>query len=145
MTPFPTRHRSNPLAIRCTAALWLVLSVGLLATAASLEPDCRGIGTHQQLGLRACDYRTSYGHDCPTCGMTTAFSLVARSDFIAAASVQPAGTLAAVLLAMSTWLAGWSLVTGRSIGPIITPLWRWRTAAILLAIVAGGWALKLLA
>src|SRR5207247_577108 len=43
----------------------------LLGVARLVEPDLRGYGTHEQLGLPPCTFRLLTGIACPSCGMTT--------------------------------------------------------------------------
>ncbi|MBM3787244.1 MAG: DUF2752 domain-containing protein [Acidobacteria bacterium] len=64
---------------------------GVLAVAAGLIPDGNGLGTHTQLGLPACGFRTLTGKACPSCGLTTSFALAVRGRFLDAAAVQPFG------------------------------------------------------
>ena len=57
--------------------LWLVVLVWAIplvlgTMALVLEPDARGHGTHEQLGLPACHARDWLGVPCPGCGVTTA-------------------------------------------------------------------------
>ncbi len=49
--------------------------VVVLGVARWLEPDAKGYGTHQQLGLPPCSSILLFGSKCPACGMTTAWSL----------------------------------------------------------------------
>ncbi|XZE36433.1 DUF2752 domain-containing protein [Pirellulaceae bacterium SH501] len=65
----------------------------LLGTAACLEPAATGFGTHRQLGLPACTWMELWGMRCPSCGMTTSWSLALRGDWYAAARANPAGLL----------------------------------------------------
>ena len=62
----------------------------------------RSLGTHEQLGLPPCGFRTLTGHPCPGCGMTTCFSLLAHGDFPAAWTVNWAGVIAAGCIAFLT-------------------------------------------
>ena len=48
------------------------LGLTLLVTARNLEPDPRGFGTHEQLGLTPCYFQELTGHVCLLCGGTTA-------------------------------------------------------------------------
>jgi len=71
-------------------------ALALLGVAAALQPNPRGLGTHEQLGLRACGFHERTGYPCPTCGMTTAFAYAARGRLVEAFVVQPAGALLAL-------------------------------------------------
>ncbi len=44
--------------------------VVVLGVARWLEPDAKGYGTHQQLGLPPCSSILLFGSKCPACGMT---------------------------------------------------------------------------
>jgi hypothetical protein len=58
-----------------------------------LDPDPRGFGTHEQLGLRPCLTAWLVHVPCPFCGMTTAFSQMAHGHVVEAFVCQPAGAL----------------------------------------------------
>jgi hypothetical protein len=90
--------------------------LALLAVAAWLEPDPQGLGTHQQLGLPPCTFRTLFGLPCPTCGMTTAWAHLVRGELGGALRANAAGALLAMLaVAGIPWLAG-SAIRGRWLG-----------------------------
>jgi hypothetical protein len=119
------------------------LLLGLLATAAWLTPNPRGMGTHQQLGLPPCTIVAWYGVPCPSCGMTTAWAHLLRGQPIAAARANAGGALLGLLAAVcGPWLFG-SGLTGRwLIGPPREGL----TLAAGLAIVVvtlAQWTLRL--
>lgn len=84
------RLRSNQRLVVATVAgaLLLLLVVGL-----GLNPDPRGLGTHEQLGLPPCRTAGLFHVPCPFCGMTTAFSEMAHGRPVAAFLCQPAGAL----------------------------------------------------
>jgi Protein of unknown function (DUF2752) len=107
-----------------------------------LEPDPRGYGTHRQLGLPECTFRTVFSKPCPGCGMTTSFSYFVRGEVLAAAQANSAGLLLAMVSAL---LIPWCLISavrGRlwcvdeplmvfaclviALGAIATSLWLWR-------------------
>ena len=127
---------------RSLAALALVGTVVVFGLARWLEPDPRGFGTHQQLGLPECTFRRLTGVTCPHCGMTTSFSWFVRGEFHNALRTNAAGLIAAVLsAAASQWLllsviAGrwvWIAVSGRCVlmtfaawTAFAVVLWIWR-------------------
>jgi len=47
--------------------------------------------THTGLPLPPCGFKSMFHKPCPSCGMTTSFSLIVRGRFIEAAKAQPAG------------------------------------------------------
>lgn len=107
-------------------AVCLVAGFGL---ALCLEPDPRGYGTHQRLGLPECTIRSLFDGPCPGCGMTTSFAYFVRGEFRASAQANPAGLwMAAGCLALIPW-CGVSAYRGRLWG-VDDP---WPTAAVLAA------------
>ncbi len=104
-------HRGRLLVAACGVA-----AVVLLATARGLNPDPRGFGTHEQLGLSACGFTRLTGWRCPTCGMTTSWSHAARGNVGAALAASGGGT---VLFAMTLLATPWALasaIAGRWLG-----------------------------
>ena len=88
-----------------------IVLLGLLATAARLEPSSRGFGTHQQLGLAQCSMLSLTGGTmrCPSCGMTTSWSHMMRGQVLGALQSNVGGTL----LAVAAMISGpWMLVSG---------------------------------
>jgi hypothetical protein len=83
--------------------------LSLLIVAALLDPDPRGLGTHQRLGLPPCTFQQWTGYRCPSCGMTTAWSNLARGRVGAALRANVGGV---VLALASLVLAPWTLVAG---------------------------------
>ena len=115
----------------------------LLAVAAWLQPDPRGLGTHQQFGLPPCTLRALFDLPCPTCGMTTAWAHLVRGELGAALRVNAAGALLAMLaVAAVPWLTG-SAATGRWLGrPPSGNAVAWTAAGIcLIALIQ--WGLRL--
>lgn len=105
----------GPVAGRVYAAAFAVAALVVLAVAAKLTPDPHGAGTHQQLGLPPCGFMVMSGLPCPTCGMTTAFSLTVRGRVVAALEAQ-AGGFALALATLATGVLGvFALLTGRKV------------------------------
>lgn len=119
--------------------------MALLLTAAWLEPDPRGRGTHEQLGLPPCTFSFMFNQPCPTCGMTTSWAYVMRGDFAAACAANVGGMILAVLaLPISLWTLTCAMA-GRM-------LWVQRfdriglaVGVIVVAITLADWARRLLA
>jgi hypothetical protein len=98
---------------RLLATAASIALVFLLAVARSLEPDPRGHGTHEQLGLPPCSFIVLYGRPCPACGMTTAWAWVVRGRLDAAVCANTTGTILCILaLIAAPWLVA-SAVNGR--------------------------------
>jgi hypothetical protein len=96
------------LARRIALAVAALVLCGLLATAASLKPDARGYGTHQQLGLPPCTFYVIFHKPCPSCGMTTSWAWLLRGEIGHALSANAGGALLAVL---SLVAAPWMLIS----------------------------------
>lgn len=98
-----SRHRS-----------WLVglvlAPIALVALGLWLQPDPRGHGTHEQLGLRACLAPEVLGIPCPGCGWTTSVSLTCHGRLGEAWLTHPMGPIA---VALALGVAGWALVQHR--------------------------------
>lgn len=77
-------------------AAWSLILLGGFFVAYRLEPDPRGFGTHQRLGLPPCTIRTVFGIPCPSCGMTTSIANVTKGHFREAAQAN----LSAMLLSL---------------------------------------------
>lgn len=121
----------------------LLVPVVLAAMGTFLEPDARGLGTHEQLGMRPCTTMDLWGVPCPGCGVTTAVTLAARGRLWDSFVTQPFGfALALGAVAFVAW-ALWGQATGRDLyrGLMEVPLARWGTG--LVAIVLTAWIYKL--
>ena len=69
--------------------------------------------THTQLNLPACHFKAITGQPCPSCGMTSSFSLLMHGDPLNSLRDNFAGTLLALIgLAFLPWSAA-SIVRGR--------------------------------
>lgn len=133
----------NPTGSRARAALVFACCVTLLSVAAWLRPDRSGMGSHQQLGLPACNMVTVTGYPCPTCGMTTAFTYTVRGRWISAFQAQPAGFALAIMTAGAALASLVVLVTGQV---WVINWYRISPALVTLLAIAGillGWIFKL--
>jgi hypothetical protein len=103
----PRNQRSGyPIgrAARLLLVGWSLFLVAGFAVAYSVEPDPRGFGTHQRLGLPECSFKLIFDIPCPSCGMTTSFANFTRGRFADAARANIAGLLLAVVsLVMIPW------------------------------------------
>lgn len=127
---------------RIAAGLVFTATAGVLLVAWMLEPAQRGFGTHQALGLPACSWPARFGVPCPSCGMTTAFSLAAKGRLIDGFVAQPMGLLLAVAAGMAMVGAALTLVTGRTVWPVYERLWTARGAWFLGLAVVLAWGYK---
>lgn len=128
---------------RVVLALLALGVVVVMGVAMRLRPDARGFGTHTQMGLGPCAFKTIFGKPCPSCGMTTAFSCVVRGRLPQAWRANPAGlVIASTCLALVPWLI-FSSVSGRTWpfrsaeGPLVSVV----LSSVALALVS--WAFRL--
>ncbi len=127
------------LSLLAFAASFLAVA----AVAAWLEPDARGVGTHQQLGLAPCSAQALFHFPCPFCGMTTAFAHMADGNVLRAFQTQPAGALGFIAGATAAPVALICGALGR--GPAAVRR-AFRSRALLLAgavVLALGWVYKI--
>lgn len=80
----------------------------LLCVAGALEPNPRGLGTHQKLGLPPCTMRVIAGIRCPSCGMTTSWSWFARGHVVRSFQTNAGGALLALF---SVVFGPWSMIS----------------------------------
>ena len=95
---------------RTQRLLTVLLGAGIVVVfgiAVWLKPDPRGFGTHQQLGMPPCTFRTLTGVNCPHCGLTTSFSWFVRGQFRNSMTATPAGLM---LAGASILILIWSFV-----------------------------------
>ncbi len=120
-----------------------VACAAILGTAIYLKPDERGHGTHQQIGLGPCSWIIVSGLPCPTCGMTTSFSLLMHGRPLDALRAQPAGAVMCIGTIAMFLLSVYVVVSGRvvsinwyRVGPV-------RLMVGLGLLILGGWAFKI--
>ena len=129
------------LSSRTRIALFALglLGLVLLVVARSLEPDPRGFGTHEQLGLSPCYLHRRVGLLCPSCGMTTAWTHTLRGEFWQAARANLGGAL---LCGATVFLAPWLMLSGfagRLLGFQPRPVEIVVTATVWVVIVILDW------
>lgn len=108
---------------------WSLVLIAGFCLAASLEPDPRGYGTHQRLGLPECSLRQWLGIPCPSCGGTTTFALFVRGRWASAVQVNLAAFGLAVWCATMIPWSLYSAAIGRA--------WRIRRPDVVLAWLLG--------
>ena len=92
-----------------------------MAIAAWLQPDHRGFGTHQQLGLPPCSFEAVTHVPCPGCGLTTSFTNMAHLHVVDAFRAHLMGpllfalTLAVAVAAPGGVRRGWSVIRALSL------------------------------
>jgi hypothetical protein len=115
--------------------------LAVMITAAILQPNPDGVGTHTSLGLARCQFLYRTGMPCPSCGMTTSFAHFAHGDVRASFYVQPLGALLALLAAASFWVALYIAITGRPALRLLRliPMHYYILPFMFFAIGAWGW------
>ena len=133
-----------PIFDRVVAALGAAACLAVLIVAARLHPDSHGNGTHTQLGLPPCGWFMATGYPCPTCGMTTSFSLMAHHRPYSAFHVQPMGALLCLASAAALWgflhVALFGSHLGRIAGRLLRPGVLWPVAGLW----AAAWVYKII-
>ena len=127
---------------RVIAGLIALAAISPLAVLATLAPDSSGRGTHTQLGLASCGFRSSHGYDCPTCGFTTASTLAAHGHVISSIVTHPAAGVTSVALAMTFWVGLFTAATGSPVVVMLRGLWRPTTIVLIALLFAGSWAYR---
>jgi hypothetical protein len=133
-----------PVGQRIVLAAVALILLALLVTAATLTPDERGLGTHQQLGLPPCTFYLIFQRPCPACGMTTSWAWLLRGEIGNALAANAGGALLAGLSLMG---AAWLLVSalrGRWFGGRPSEWTMAGIAGIVALVTAGQWAWRLL-
>lgn len=144
----PARRRG----VRRTRFLLIVMVLGLAAIfvlAAWIRPydadgSPRSQATHMQLGLPPCSIMLLYGKPCPSCGMTTAFSLLVHGDVANSLRANWVGTLLALAwLAMIPWGIA-SAIRGKLLGVRSLELTLTVAVGVLLVLMLVRWAFVML-
>jgi hypothetical protein len=117
--------------------------LALLGVAWWLEPSAKGYGTHLQLGLPSCTWPSVFGVACPSCGMTTSFSLAVRGRFVESFVNQPMGFMLAVGTASATVAAAYVAVTGAQLFAILARLFTPRAFWLIGALALASWGWKI--
>jgi hypothetical protein len=143
---FHSNRSEHPLGTRSRwlLAVWCLFLLSGFAVALWLDPDPRGYGTHQRLGLPPCTFRVLYHLPCPSCGMTTSFSHFIRGQFTASARSNAAGLLLASICAVQIPWCLWSAVRGRLwrvSRPDVSVLW---LLMVLCGVALLQWGFRLL-
>ena len=129
--------------LRLVAGLIATTFAAVLVIARLLPPDDRGFGTHERLGLPPCGMILTSGLPCPSCGMTTSFSLMMHGRPIDAFIAQPAGAAVCLGAMIGVVLAVHAAATGRVIQVDWDRLGPVRLMLGFALFVLGGWAVKM--
>lgn len=126
------------MLIGAFVALALFIALGFL-----VQPDERGFGTHEQLGLPSCKLMDWTGVPCPGCGVTTSVAFASRGHVVDSLRTQPFGLVVALTIVA---LPAWALALHLSGQDLYRALQSRRTAKIglVLAVLLGlAWIYKL--
>lgn len=130
----------SPRLDRAIAFAIAAVAIAVTAALSSVEPDPRGHGTHEALGLSPCSWPRTYGGPCPTCGATTAACLLVHGRPFAALATQPFG---AAIAGFGLWLgvvAIYCLVRGRSFLDVYVQLPRTKILLAFVVLLLASWA-----
>jgi hypothetical protein len=135
--------------VRIVLVIMAVGFTAVLTTAACLRPyDTDGrpysMGTHQQLGLQACNMVAMTGKPCPACGMTTSFALLVHGDVVNSLKANWVGTLLCVAIAVLTPWAAVSAYRGRLWGVRNGEMFATILLTGLLVLMMSRWAVVML-
>jgi hypothetical protein len=130
-------------AERAQYGAWLVVAGVVLAVARYLQPDGRGYGTHEQLGLPTCTFLALTGIPCPSCGLTTSFAHAAHGHFYAALVAQPFGLLAFWLTLLSIPATLYLLHRRIAFASLLRARAANRSGVVLLALYLLSWIYKI--
>jgi len=118
----------------------VVAVVAVFVALAMVDPDPRGHGTHEQLGLEPCGWPVLYGVPCPTCGVTTAGSLLLHLRVLTAFETQPFGAVLTLAGFAFVLAALWHMAKRESLIARIAG-WRWGWIALAgVALLLASWA-----
>ena len=123
--------------------LMAVFGIAIVLNPYYADGTRRTMETHRQLGLPPCNMVMLTGKPCPSCGMTTSFTMLMHGDVAGSIQANWVGTILALYcLCMIPWLlisavrgeclwvrSGEMLITIAMVGILILMLLRW--AAVL--------------
>ena len=126
-------------------ALSPLVLVGLAVAGLWVEPDPRGFGTHERLGMPPCLPMELWNVPCPGCGVTTALVLAAHGSLLGSLRAQPFGLIVAMaLLAFSVW-APLAHLRGRDLWHDLVVVRLPRLGPVLAALLVLSWLYKVVA
>ena len=139
MSEAPDHRRSGD---RFEAFIVVFLAAVILVVAWLLAPDPDGYGTHRKLLVLPCIFRTITGLPCPFCGMTTAFTFMARLQVAQAFGAHVLGPAAYLM----TWAAGLRGAYALARGLPLVPAWMGglRGTTVFLVVVGAGWLISVI-
>ncbi len=131
-TSVKARFVNGMLAI----TFWVIIVI-----AWNIVPSQQGFGSHQQIGIPQCQWIKESNTPCPTCGMTTAYSLTVRGRIVSAFLTQPAGCIFAIVHIFLTGLFSWIAISGKY--PFYFTAWvnynTYKIIIYVILLVLSGW------
>jgi hypothetical protein len=110
--PATAEPSSIVLSVRIVLLCFALVFAVVLGVAVKLDPYRDGKtwtqATHTQLGLPPCQFNVVTGIPCPSCGMTTSFSLLMHGDPVSSLRANWVGTSLAAFCAL---FIPWSIVS----------------------------------
>lgn len=120
-----------------------VLIFSFVCLALFVEPDPRGYGTHEKLGLPPCFFHLFSGLPCPLCGLTTSFIFMSRGHLSQAFTAHPLGPMLFASLVFMGLFCLFASLLGRGIrfrhGDSLVR----RGSAVLVVVILITWVLRL--
>ena len=135
--------------VRCALVSMAAVFASIFVVAVWLNPynpdgTPRTMATHTQLGLPQCNMVQMIGKPCPSCGMTTSFTLLAHGDVPNSLRANWVGTLLAVFwFSLIPW-GLWSAVRGRYLWIGSGEAFAAYAVIIMLVLMLGRWGAVLL-
>lgn len=140
------RLERNPMGrfVRVTLILMAIGFLGIFAVAAWIHPylpdgSPRTMASHTQLGMPECNMVTWTGKPCPSCGMTTSFSLLVHGDIGNSLKANWVGTLLAVFwMSLIPWGIA-SAIRGRLVKVRNGELFATFSVGVILTLMMARW------
>ena len=119
---------------------WVIVFIVALQIYPYEGDQAMRMGSHQQLGLPECNFKTFTKIPCPSCGMTTSFSLLVHADVWNSLQANFAGTFLATFGLLFIPWAFASAFFGRFVFIRSLEMVVFRLALIFLVVLFGRWA-----
>ena len=125
----------------CLTVPWIIVFIVAVRIYPYEDGQPMTMGSHQQLGLPECNFKTFTQIPCPSCGMTTSFSLLMHADVWNSLKANFAGTaLAAFGLLFIPWAFA-SAFFGRLVFIRSLEMVVFRLALVFLIVLFGRWGI----
>ena len=136
------KKRSSEHYLFLGLSILALIGIGLLGL--WMDPDPRGFGTHEQLGLAPCRTMEWIGIPCPGCGVTTSVSLFWHGELWASFVNQPFGWLLAALVPLLAVGAIIAHIQGRDLYASALSVPIGRVLLSLTGLMLAAWIYKIL-